>query len=385
MSIEKAKREFLVFFKYGVVGVSGTIIDVAALWLLVEFVPFFENRILLAASLSFVLAVVNNFWWNKHWTFQDRSKNYRKQFIKFLIIALIGLLLTNISMYLFVEVLLIWYIFAKLMTSAVVMLWNFLGNKMWTFKAKDLSIKIPKKFEHDLTIVYPAYNEERRIKDTLILTDNFIRKNKINAEIIVVSDGSKDGTNKVINSLQKEIKNLKFIEYFPNRGKGFAVRTGVENALGKTILFSDADNSTPIEEYLKLREEIKKNEVVIGSRYVKNSDIKIKQPLYRRFISRVGNFLIQAFLVDGVSDTQCGFKLFQHVPAKKIFGRQKINGFGFDMELLTIAKSLDYKIKEVPVSWYNSADSRVRPVRDGIKTLFELILIKLNLWSGRYR
>ncbi len=148
---------------------------------------------------------------------------------------------------------------------------------------------------------------------------------------------------------------------------------------------TDADNSTPIEEYASLIQKMRKNDIAIGSRYLKNSQVKRKQSASRIAIGRIGNFLIQMFLVDGITDTQCGFKLFTHHSAKEIFFRQKVTRFGFDVEVLVIANTLNYSIAEVPVSWFNSPESRFRPIRDAIRTFFDLLYIKLNLWSGRYR
>ena len=370
------------FIKYCIVGASGTLIDLGSLYLFVEFA---QIPVIPASVLSFLLAVVNNFAFNKLWTFRSKSRNYRKLFIKFLIISVVGLGLTVASMWIFTELLAIWYMFAKALTSLIVLTWNFLGNKLWTFRLNKTSRK-PEKFKYDLSIIVPAYNESNRIKPTLILIADYIKEEKINAEIIVVSDGSKDDTNEVIEKLAKRIPNLKLEAYEKNQGKGFAVKTGIDAAKGKLILFTDADNSTPIEEFSNLRDQMKKQkaDIAIGSRYLPKSNVQIKQPLYRIAVSRIGNFIIQAFLIDGIKDTQCGFKLFKSHVAKEIFHFQKVKRFGFDMEALVVANNLDYKIIEVPVSWFNSTESRVRPVKDGLRTLSDLVYIKLNLWSGRY-
>jgi len=376
-------QEFRQFFKYCLVGISGTLIDLISLYIFVEYVGI---AIIPAAVLSFLLAVTNNFTFNKKWTFKSKSRNIKKLYIKFLIVSTVGLGLTIAFMYVFVNILEIWYMLAKVFTSIVVLTWNFLGNKTWTFKLKLESSSENNDFKYDLSIVVPAYNEENRIKSTLLIIDDYINSKKINAEIIVVDDGSKDNTTKVVEKYKNKIKNLKVIRYEKNQGKGFAVKTGVEASKGKYVLFADADNSTPIEEYEKLQRALMENnaEISIGSRYLKGSNVKIKQPKHRIFISRVGNFLIQAFLIDNIKDTQCGFKLFTSKAAKDIFKFQKVKRFAFDMELLVIAQNLDHKIIEVPVSWFNSAESRVRPIRDGLRSLKDLVYIKLNLWSGRY-
>ena len=377
-------KNFRQFFKYCVVGVSGTLIDLAALYVLVEYA---EMAVIPAAVVAFLLAVVNNYVLNKIWTFKSRSKNYRKQFIKFLIVSVIGLGLTILFMGIFVEIFVIWYMFAKVLTSLIVLTWNFLGNKYWTFKFFERTLHISSEFEYDVTIIVPAYNEANRIKTTLQAMDYYLGKKGLKAEVLVVDDGSSDGTVKIVREVGMRAAgvDLSVIESNKNHGKGHAVKVGVENARGEYILFTDADNSTPIEELDKFLDVIDEGyDVVIGSRYLRDSNVKIRQPRYRILFSRMGNALIQAFLIDGVKDTQCGFKLFQHKAAKDIFSRQKVMRFGFDMEILLIAKNLGYSVKEVPVSWFNSAESRVRPIRDGLRTLKDLVYIKLNLWGGRY-
>ena len=240
-------------------------------------------------------------------------------------------------------------------------------------------------YKYEFSIVIPAYNEKNRILKTLNSIYEYFQNE--NFEIIIVDDGSNDNTTSFIENKKESIgENIKIISYQPNKGKGYAVKKGIEKAQGKFILFTDADNSTPIEEFKKLLTALKNNnDIAIGSRYLSNSDIKIKQNIFRILIGRLGNLLIQLLLVKKVKDTQCGFKLFKNEVAKNIFKKQTINRWGFDMEILTIAQILDYKIVEVPVSWLNSSDSRLRPIRDTIKTFLELIKIKLNLLTGKYK
>lgn len=374
--------KFKPFIKYAIVGIMGTFIDLAALYLLVEYAHL---EVIPASIVSFLLAVVNNFILNKSWTFQSKSTNYRKLFIKFLIVSVIGLLLTIACMYILVSIIKIWYMFAKAITSIIVLTWNFLGNKFWTFKIKNQNISAPE-LKFDLSIIIPAYNEENRIKSTLIVIANYIKDENLNAEIVIVDDGSADNTTKIVEEFQEKNKNISLIALAKNCGKGFAVKKGVEASRGKYILFTDADNSTPIQEFKKLYAALLKNnaQIAIGSRYLRDDSVKIKQPLYRILLGRAGNLLIRTFLIDGIKDTQCGFKLFEHEAARNIFALQKVKRFGFDMESLAVAKNLGYKIIEIPVSWFNSAQSRFRPIKDALITLKDLVYIKLNFWSGRY-
>src|SRR5208283_6127686 len=206
----------------------------------------------------------------------------------------------------------------------------------------------------------------------------------ITRQIIVVDDGSSDNTAGLVENLKNDIDNLSVIRYCQNRGKGYAIKKGIEESHGEYILFSDADNSTPIEEFEKVCPLLKSNHVVIGSRYMPGSNIIVSQPGYRVLIGRLANKLIQFFLLDGIQDTQCGFKAFRHEAAREIFSRVKVNRFGFDMEILAIARLLNFSVREIPVSWNNSPESRIRPVKDVIRTFGELVYIKLNLWGGRY-
>jgi len=381
--IKNIIKNFWPFIKYCIVGATGTFVDLAFLYIFVEYAAL---PVLTATTISFVLAVINNFILNKIWTFQNKSKNYRKLFIKFLIVSVIGLGLTLGCMYILVHILIVWYMLAKLITSIIVLTWNFFGNKIWTFRLREKIVEVPENFIFEYSIVIPAYNESNRIKNTLLLIDNYIKEANLNAEIIAVDDGSKDNTVQIIKTLASKIPNLKLETYSKNHGKGFAVKTGVFASKGKYILFADADNSTPIQELESLKEAMDKNsaQIAIGSRYLNESKVQIKQPGYRILIGRLGNLLIRLFLIDDIKDTQCGFKLFEHRVAKEIFSFQKVKRFGFDMEALVVAKSLGYKIVEVPVNWFNSVESRLRPVRDSLTTLKDLIYIKINLWSGRY-
>jgi dolichyl-phosphate beta-glucosyltransferase len=284
----------------------------------------------------------------------------------------------------FVYVLSIWYMSAKLFTSGLVLMWNFLANKYWTFKDRIFTVPGRDTYDYDVSVIVPAYNEQQRIGKTLEAIDDYFSNSPLTRQIIVVDDGSDDHTSDVVRNLKKDISALSVITYHPNRGKGHAIKKGLEESHGKYILFIDADNSTPIEEFEKFYPQLKDDQVVIGSRYISGSTVVVKQPKYRVFIGRLGNMLIQTFLLDGISDTQCGFKAFQHEAARQIFSRMKVDRFGFDIELLSIARLLNYTVKEMPVSWYNSPESRLRPIKDALRTFGELIYIKLNLWGGRY-
>lgn len=211
-----------------------------------------------------------------------------------------------------------------------------------------------------LSIIIPAYNEEKRLGKTLEEVRTFLKNH--DSEIIVVDDGSTDGTSA-----------FSLISYPVNMGKGYAIKKGVEAAAGDLILFMDADNATPIGELEKLLKV--DADIVIGSRYLPESAIEKKQPLFRVLIGRLGNLIIRLLVVKNVKDTQCGFKLFKKNVAKELFSELQTDRFGFDIEILGRAQKKGYRIVEVPVTWLHNDNSRVRPIRDAFKTLADLIKI----------
>lgn len=240
--------------------------------------------------------------------------------------------------------------------------------------------------EIHLSVIIPAYNEERRLPKTLEDIDKYLRKQNYDYEILVVNDGSKDKTVKVAESLASKIKNLKVTGYKKNQGKGYAVRFGMLAALGDYRLFTDADNSTSIDQIEKiwpwLAEEF---DIVIGSRNIKGAILDPPQPWLRKIILGEGFKLYRKVIVDlwGIEDTQCGFKCFTKKAAKEIFPKCQINRFAFDPEFLIVAKKLGYKIKEIPVIWKNDPESKVK-FKNMVKMGFDLLKIRFNLLVHKY-
>ena len=229
-----------------------------------------------------------------------------------------------------------------------------------------------------LSIVIPAYNEEKRIGDTLDKIYEFLKTKSYDYEVIVIDDGSRDKTVSVANeSRLARIKKLKVLTNGSNRGKGFSVKRGIMNSGGDCILFSDADMSTPIEELDRLLNCMKQGyDIVIGSRSVDESDIRTRQPIYREFMGKIFNFFVKMLLSIEFSDTQCGFKLFSARAAKEIAALMKIEGFSFDVEMLYLAKMKNYKIKEIGVIWNNSPHSKVKVMSSSIDMFFSLFMIR---------
>jgi dolichyl-phosphate beta-glucosyltransferase len=234
-----------------------------------------------------------------------------------------------------------------------------------------------------LSIIIPAYNEERRLPLSLTRIDAFLRKQPYDAEIIVVENGSSDHTADVVRKFAKEHPYVRLIEA-ETRGKGLAVKQGMLAARGEYRFMCDADLSMPIEELEKfLPPQLEGYDVVIGSREAPGSR-RVKEPEYRHMIGRISNFLVKLIALRGYEDTQCGFKLFKADIAEDLFAVQRTNGIGFDVELIFIADKRGYSVYEMPITWYFDPESKMRLVDDSLKMIGELWDIRQNWRKGLY-
>jgi dolichyl-phosphate beta-glucosyltransferase len=226
-----------------------------------------------------------------------------------------------------------------------------------------------------LSVIVPVYNEAAVIKETLRKIDNYLKSKNWLSEIIVVNDGSSDGSLTEIN--QFKLGNLKVISFKENQGKGAAVKAGLLAAGGELLLFLDADYSTAIDELDNFLPAIDEGyDIVIGSRAVAGAKIIVAQPKTKEWLGRLGNKLIQWLALPGIKDTQCGFKLFTK-RFQPYFKKQTIKRWSFDFELLFIARKYNFRILEMPVNWTNDPFSKVK-LWDYPKTFFGLIKIRLN-------
>ncbi len=236
-----------------------------------------------------------------------------------------------------------------------------------------------------LSVVIPAFNEEKRIGPTLDRVAEYLAQRGIAGEIVVVDDGSRDRTAEIVLSSAQAHPSVRLVGNGRNRGKGYTVRNGVANSKGRFVLFSDADLSTPIEEFDKLLPVLEGGAgVAFASRAMAASSIEKAQPILRRLMGRVFNLVVRAAALPGVRDSQCGFKCFTAEAARRIFPIQRIEGFAFDVELLFLARRLKFRIEEVPVRWIDSPDSRVRRFTDPLRMLVEIFKIRMNSLTGIY-
>ena len=234
------------------------------------------------------------------------------------------------------------------------------------------------------SIIIPFYNEENRLKNTLKTIIDYIYKLGEEVEIIAIDDGSNDSSISIAKKFEKEYNFIRILRNKNNMGKGYSIRKGIRSATGDLILITDADLSTPVEEMKKLTKVIKEgSDIAIGSRRIKGAEVKIT--FIRRLNSFVFNLFTKLILGLNIKDTQCGFKMFKKDVAKYLFNKQIINRFGFDMEILFLAKKFGYKIKEVPIKWRFQKGSKVRFLIDAPSMFLDLIKIKLNFIRGIYK
>ena len=229
-----------------------------------------------------------------------------------------------------------------------------------------------------LSVVIPAYNEAERITETVNSLSVYLGLHfRAAHEIIIVDDGSVDGTEKLVKELALRLSPLKVIRNNTNHGKGFAVRQGALEACGDFIFFTDADLSTPPEEigrFVKIF-QVDAADILIGSRHMKESDIKVKQPPHRRVMGKIFNWFVKRLTPLRFYDTQCGFKGFRKETALKLFLISKEGGFVFDVEILLLARKMGASVREIPIAWRDSSKSKVQPISDGVRMFLDLITI----------
>jgi glycosyltransferase involved in cell wall biosynthesis len=235
------------------------------------------------------------------------------------------------------------------------------------------------------SIVIPAFNESARILATLQSVIACIREKGWAAEVLVVDDGSRDATAEIVKALARDAPEVRLIENPGNRGKGYSVRSGLLQALGEVVMFTDADLSAPIEEAEQLFAAIAQGaDIAIGSRWLEKDRQTHRQPFYRRFFGRCFNAVTRAVMGLRFADTQCGFKAFTRAAAQTVFQLQTIERWGFDPEILFIALKRGYRVAEVPVSWAHDERTRMSYLKDGLTMLQEIAVIRWNALLGRY-
>jgi glycosyltransferase involved in cell wall biosynthesis len=239
--------------------------------------------------------------------------------------------------------------------------------------------------EPTYSIVIPAYNESARLPATLASVLAYVHAQGWDAEVIVVNDGSRDNTADIVREFAAKDSILRLVENPGNRGKGYSVRNGMLSARGRVVLFSDADLSSPIEEAPKLFQALEHGaDIAIGSRWLRAETQTQRQPVYRQIFGRVFNLLLRLTLGLNYKDTQCGFKAFKQRAAQTVFPLQKIDRWGFDPEILFLARRFGFKVQEVSVAWGHSGGTRINPLTDGTRMFLEMLRIRWYALTGKY-
>lgn len=234
-----------------------------------------------------------------------------------------------------------------------------------------------------LSIVIPAYNEEKRLPDSLRQVAEFVSQQSYPIEVIIVDNNSRDLTGEIAKEFARTFPYARAL-HEPRQGKGAAVRTGVLAGCGDYLMVCDADFSMPVVEIDKfVPPSINGYDIAIASREVPGAR-RVEEPEYRHLMGRVFNFIVRLLAIPQIQDTQCGFKAFRRDVAQDVFSLQTIDGWGFDVEVLFIGLRHGYRLVEVPITWYYKPQSRVNPIRDSIKMVLEVLKVRLNGWRGLY-
>lgn len=236
-----------------------------------------------------------------------------------------------------------------------------------------------------LSIIVPSFNEEARLPASLDLIAAYVTSAHRSTEVLVVDDGSNDRTAEVAAAFADRIPNLRVLKNGENRGKGYSVRHGMQEARGEYVLFTDADLSAPIEEADKLLLALQQYDIAIGSRALNRDLIDVHESLFREFAGIIFNRIVRIVLWLPFVDTQCGFKAFRREPCRIIFEQQRIERFGFDPELLYLARHHGLKATEIPVRWSHSPATKINMMRDSIQMFVDVFAIRSNSLLGRYR
>jgi dolichyl-phosphate beta-glucosyltransferase len=238
----------------------------------------------------------------------------------------------------------------------------------------------------ELSVIIPAYNEELRLPAYLTEVLAYLETQTFSSEVIVVDDGSEDGTAAIVERLAAENPRVRLVRLPHNQGKGFAVKTGMLKACGRLRLFADADGATPIAELAGLKKEIEAGaDAAVASRALRDDAHTVKTKYHRKLMGTAFNFIVRTLTVKGIHDTQCGFKLFTAETATTVFPLQSINDFGFDVEVLYICHKMGYRIVEAPVNWTDVPGTKVKLIRDSLRMFRDVVKIKLNDWRGVYQ
>ncbi len=376
-----------------------TAVDFITLTALVQLA---ELAVLGAAAAGAAVGASINYFLHRHHVFGATGHKKRTQMPRYLAVALSTMALTAIATALLADWVGLHFLFARAVVAiAVFFLWHEpLARRVFREKPGPVLKRVLptrgdeapctggiKMDSHPifLTVIVPAYNEEARLPRALEAIGSVLEEQSFSAEVIVVNDGSTDGTADTVREFMSVIHGLRLVDCPINQGKGNAVKTGVAEARGEIVLFMDADNSVSLDQASALIEKIEAGaDAAIGSRYMARSEMPQRQPWYRVVWSRAANWVVQRMLLRGIVDTQCGFKAFRARPAKRAFSQLTISGWGFDLEVLTVLDRMGCSIVEVPVVFHDDSRSKINPLVDLWGVVQDFLRVQRNLIFKRY-
>ncbi|MEF3694148.1 MAG: glycosyltransferase [Candidatus Cloacimonadota bacterium] len=387
---KQAVRQFI---KYVIVGTIVTGIDMISLHLSYRVLSI---PIKLSVIIGFMCGNVSSFIFNKYYTFRNFSPAIIRQYVKYFVTSMTGLLWTLGLMTLFYEHLGLFsgltaynYLLCKMIVAVLVMFWNFTIIRHWTLADYSLPHlpELPQAKRQTgvfLSVVIPAFNEADRLPDTLRTIFSWLGTKDFSYEVLVINDGSTDRMLQVLKDEFSQSPGFQAWSLPQNMGKGAAVREGMLLAHGEYRLFMDADNQIHIDELEAFLALADGRRVIIGSKYAAASSQREEIAASRVFVSRLGNWVIRLLFGLELADTQCGFKLFPARVAESVFRLQLLERFAFDVEILCLAQLFNVEILELPIKLYPASESRVRTLRDSLSVFKDLVIIKLNIWRRRY-
>ncbi|MGE5390632.1 MAG: glycosyltransferase [Deltaproteobacteria bacterium] len=378
--------------RFGFTGLINTVIDFAIFNLFLSLTGWTNGPGLLVINLIAVTAAAtNSFYMNRHYTFRASAQS--TQFRQFIIATLCGMALNSLGVMLFSKLAVFtpWTAtealnLGKLCGAVISAVWNFLLYRHWVFKRP---LEAAKTESADTvpgltSIIIPAYNESRRLPQRLVSLASSL-SNRFPLEILVVDDGSTDDTAELVRLAADHYPNINCHSYHPNKGKGQAVKTGMLEARGEYLIFTDADDSFSPEHIELMAGRLQMgSEVVIACRQTRDGERSQGESGIRRMMGRTFNRLVQGLILPGFSDTQCGLKGFRSDIAHRVFSRQVINGFAFDVEILALTRTMGYAIEQIPVSIADSPGSRVNKLLDPIRMLLDILRVKVSLAANLY-
>ncbi len=379
-------------YRFLIVGLLNTAIDFAVFNLLISVSGIRTGLGLVLINITAVfIAIVNSYILNRTWTFKSRDPNYTTQLPRFLLASVTGMFINTATVWLLP--LLLWpgtapsYLALngiKLLGAILSASWNFISYRYWVFKKENKAVEFPPYQPGLISIIIPAYNEALRLPERLKSLASTL-PSSFPVEIIVVDDGSSDTTAGVTLLISETFPQISCISYARNQGKGKAVRTGMLAARGEFLIFSDADNTFTPRHIESLIDKLKAgNSVAIACRHSTNGQRIEGESWQRRLMGKGFNHLVQAILLPGIKDSQCGLKGFHYQAAREIFCRQRLNGFAFDVEVLALARALSYEITELEVKAVDCTGSRVNPLLAPAQMLIDLFRVRKALFFNAY-